>query len=431
MINFKYRLIVVASAFALPVACSAPSSVGRRSAPIINGTVSAPGKDPSVVCVFKDGACSSGTLISARVVLAAAHTVAKRTPASLRIFFGNDAFFGLGAGTWVNVVAVRTYKDADIALIKIDKKAPSKPIAVNRTALDVSVVAKPVRLVGFGITAPDRFDVNVKREGTSTVDSLSDKPVVGGTTWPNKGLVVYVGHTGARTCLGDSGGPYLARRADGVEHVIAVGSFGTISDAGAKCAAPAGGSRVDIPAVRAWLDSQLSTLDPPGCGADGRCAMGCTPPDPDCSAADASSVDAPLSARDGGRDVPVGPRDAARPDATRPDATTPDAEGGSSGAGSGGCAFAGGDAHLAPFGSRGCAPLALLLLLFVFLRSRRSVPVLRHGIARKRGRCPGVHAARTRRQQHLAGGSGRTLRRHLVLSRRRHARLNVGGPRIP
>jgi V8-like Glu-specific endopeptidase len=263
----------------LILACAPASerAPGTRVDPILGGTA-----DPQstsvffVIATFNNGQMGfcTGTLISPRVILTAGHCVdpAREGASSVMVRVMNEPDDRmLMMSDLRNVVQIRRHPSYsgqgpnDLALLQLDVAVPGvTPELLVRTPPS-TWTGQSIRVVGYGRTsASGASDTGTRRVVTTTIARSMAETFEFGTA-ASLGI-----------CAGDSGGPSFWRGPDGRERVAGVHSYGTTNQCGT-------GGNVRVDAELAFIDQSLNQLDPPACGADGRCQMGCTPADPDCT----------------------------------------------------------------------------------------------------------------------------------------------------
>jgi hypothetical protein len=245
--------------------------IGRRGVALIGGALE--GGDPGVVALLaaasSEVACS-GTMVSPRVVVTAAHCLDSRQ--SITAYFGAHAY-----QEGIRISASRTAPhpgwtgdlqgNYDIGLVLLGFPVdPSWAVPLSLEPLTDDDVDRPVRRVGFG-----RHDIaSEKPDGAKRAGATAITYVSVSMDW------FFAGDEELIPCGGDSGGPVLAvPEGEEEERLIGVHSFGF------GCESPsAGATRVDLHAadfVLPWIAE-----NDPSCGADNLCArVGC-PDDPDC-----------------------------------------------------------------------------------------------------------------------------------------------------
>lgn len=220
-------------------------TTGYPAVPLLYAELGGGPRDPAQIC--------SGTLISPRVILTAAHCVEFATaPTTYRAYFGSNAIAQQDPqfrGS-VDIVDYVFHPDwdiddleagNDIGLVLLESPGPVQPMPYNRTSID-GRVGDQVHLVGWGRTSGEGEDVGVKREVMSSLQAARPK------------LMQY-GSAGANTCQGDSGGPNFMT-VNGVEVVAGITSFGNEG-----CDLYGFGTRVDVFA-ESFIDPYIVQNDP-------------------------------------------------------------------------------------------------------------------------------------------------------------------------
>jgi V8-like Glu-specific endopeptidase len=207
---------------------------------VFNGTNISASEYPSVGMIvdytnFSTGSFGlcSGTLISPRIVLTAAHCVDDAAPAQLRFTLNAAPTFGNpNASFFVSVtdkIVHPAWQDVfgsfgDVALIELaTPQAVAFPELWNNQApLALGAVgpsASQMTLVGYGNNATPDSGYGRKRKGTISFYAWTD--LVNYYSAPREFMDYDAGPTGQQSCSGDSGGPAFYRYQN-ADHLISV-----------------------------------------------------------------------------------------------------------------------------------------------------------------------------------------------------------------
>jgi secreted trypsin-like serine protease len=218
---------------------------------IIGGTVD--NGDPSVVAIFAhapgatSGSLCSGTVVSSRTVLTAAHCVDPRVVGSGLVF---EVLTGTSLSGAPSLAVSSTAFDPgfdvnnlgaghDIGVVRLAQATTLRPIAINRS--HTLNTRASVKLVGYGTNTHSNTGAGTKRTVTTSITAQN-------------ALLVQIGNSNRQTCHGDSGGPAF-QTLNGVQTIIGVTSFGSDNSETSVCFGGGVDTRVD--AVLAFIDSHL------------------------------------------------------------------------------------------------------------------------------------------------------------------------------
>ncbi len=191
-------------------------------------------QDPAVVAIITredpPKVRCTGTLVTPRVVLTAAHCGIQHRPEDYDVVFGARLDEPFATLSILDAAAHPSYMnqaDFDLALLLLADDPGVEPVDLADDAAIAQTPPMPVRLVGFGRTAADDSDSEgVKREGTAQTSLVGEYQVV-------------LGENPSLACIGDSGGPVFMEDADGGRLA------GVISRGDAECSSFSVATRVD------------------------------------------------------------------------------------------------------------------------------------------------------------------------------------------
>jgi MYXO-CTERM domain-containing protein len=221
---------------ALSAGCAQPLEddgveVGDTSQEIVGGVATT--EHPAVAFLYSefsdrdDAQLCSGTLITPRVILTAAHCVEfpNGAPEQYLAYFGTNVTVETDTGA-IDTIPITAYEfhpqwnidnleaGNDIGLVALQRPIQGVvPIDINREPLE-NHIGEDVQLVGWGRTSGEGEDFGVKREATTTLTAAED-------------LLIQYGSAAANTCQGDSGGPNFMV-IDGVEVIAGITSYGNV-----------------------------------------------------------------------------------------------------------------------------------------------------------------------------------------------------------
>lgn len=227
----KYLFVVL---FVFLAGCAPPDAqdLNTRGQPIVNGVPDESPEHMAVVYLNLGNAACTGTLITRRAVLTAAHCAKGVEPSEVTVLFGRS--FSFSQPREVQDVLVHPDYDGqylrnDIALLRLAEDPPPgvEPIPFLPELLGITGgdIGTPLEFVGFGVT--ETGDSGVKMTVTNDLEWVC-------TVYP--GCNLGAGRYAATNTIcqdqdpggpasGDSGGPALIVRS-GQEYVCGITSYG-------------------------------------------------------------------------------------------------------------------------------------------------------------------------------------------------------------
>lgn len=188
------------------------SSVGQL---IVGGENAQQGEFPYIVSLQSSSHFCGGSLIADNWVLTAAHCVSNTKMNIVTGLYDQKDKAGTETFKAAQIIKHPSYSssklDYDYALIKLDGKSSSKPIAINTVEIEIKEEAIPVVVAGWGVTRESSYSLpNILQKVTVPLVSqeICNKSYAGKIS--NNMICAGLPQGGKDSCQGDSGGPLVA-----------------------------------------------------------------------------------------------------------------------------------------------------------------------------------------------------------------------------
>ncbi len=249
----RFVTALIASVLVLPVASAQEEGGAFR---VTGGTEAPEGLwNDTVGIVFNNQYVGcTGTLIAADVVVTAAHCISNQVSG---VVIGTTNWLG-DDGEILDVVDIAVSRDADIAVLKLERESEFKPRAVGFGCVvdDFLEDGAPVAVVGYGATdGYGRQNTTQLMEGYTVVtDHDCSATSRGCQSDISPGGEIGAGGDGVDACFGDSGGP-LYLLTDRGDFLVGVTSR-AFNDVNPPCGL--GGIWVRPDAFIEWIEDEMN-----------------------------------------------------------------------------------------------------------------------------------------------------------------------------